>query len=79
MAVLFGNLLTVANVGDSKAFVDTGSEIVELTTTHRIEDNAGAPRSYCLLSVSLFLLAALQGLTMPAKHREQGALMSTAA
>lgn len=42
MAVLFGNLLTVANVGDSKAFIDTGSEVVELTTSHRIEDNAGA-------------------------------------
>lgn len=41
MAVLFGSLLTVANVGDSKAFMDTGSELVELTTSHRIEDNVG--------------------------------------
>ena len=41
MAVLYGNLLTVANVGDSKAFMDTGSEIVELSTSHRIEDNIG--------------------------------------
>ena len=46
MAVLFGSLLTVANVGDSKAFLDTGSELVELTTSHRIEDNVGA----CLTS-----------------------------
>ena len=45
MAVLFGNLLTVANVGDSKAFIDTGSEVTELTTSHRIEDNVGAPCS----------------------------------
>ena len=41
MAVLHGKLLTVANVGDSKAFMDTGSEIVELSTSHRIEDNIG--------------------------------------
>ncbi|CAK0780653.1 hypothetical protein CVIRNUC_005127 [Coccomyxa viridis] len=41
MAVLYGSLLTVANVGDSKAFMDTGSEIVELSTSHRIEDNIG--------------------------------------
>ena len=41
MAVLYGKLLTVANVGDSKAFLDTGSEIVELSTSHRIEDNIG--------------------------------------
>ena len=41
MAVLLGSLLTVANVGDSRAFMDTGSELVELTTSHRIEDNVG--------------------------------------
>ena len=43
MAVLYGKLLTVANVGDSKAFVDIGSEVVELSTSHRIEDNIGKP------------------------------------
>ena len=43
MAVLYGKLLTVANVGDSKAFIDTGSEVVELSTSHRIEDNIGKP------------------------------------
>lgn len=48
MAVLFGNLLTVANVGDSKAFLDTGSEVVELSTSHRIEDNIGI---HCTVSV----------------------------
>ncbi|CAL5221552.1 g3766 [Coccomyxa viridis] len=41
MAVLFGSLLTVANVGDSKAFLDTGNELVELSISHRIEDNVG--------------------------------------
>ena len=41
MAVLFGSLLTIANVGDSKAFIDTSSELEELTTSHRIEDNVG--------------------------------------
>ena len=49
MAVLFGSLLTVANVGDSKAFLDTGSELVEMTTSHRIEDNVGACQSLHIL------------------------------
>ena len=48
MAVLYGKLLTVANVGDSKAFMDTGSEIVELSTSHRIEDNIGI---FCTFSL----------------------------
>ena len=53
MAMLYGKLLTVANVGDSKAFIDTGSEIVELSTSHRIEDNIGKPptlKPLCLMS-----------------------------
>ncbi len=41
VAILTGDLLTVANIGDCKAFLDTGREIVELTSSHRIEENAG--------------------------------------
>lgn len=35
-AVLSGDVLTIANVGDSKAMLDTGAELIELTTEHRI-------------------------------------------
>lgn len=31
-----GDVLTVANVGDSRAILDTGAEVVELTAEHRI-------------------------------------------
>jgi serine/threonine protein phosphatase PrpC len=41
VAVLTGDLLTVANIGDCKAFLDVGHEVVELTCSHRIEENAG--------------------------------------
>lgn len=38
-AVVAGRLLTVANVGDSAAYLDTGSELLQLTTSHRLADN----------------------------------------
>lgn len=41
VAILTGDLLTVANIGDCKAFLDDGVELVELTNSHRIEDNIG--------------------------------------
>ncbi len=81
MAVLFGSLLTVANVGDSKAFLDTGSELVELTTSHRIEDNVGAcSASYLALLDQChpcifwiwFLLSHLSGMNMQAFSLLQG-------
>ncbi len=37
VAVLSDWTLTVANVGDCKAILDTGSEVIALTTDHRIE------------------------------------------
>ena len=39
MAVVIGYLLTVANVGDSAAVLDTGCSILELTGSHRIHSN----------------------------------------
>eukprot|EP00887_Chlorella_sp_A99_P000939 scaffold5.g939.t1 len=39
VAVVAGRLLTVANVGDSAAVLDTGAEVVQLTDSHRIADN----------------------------------------
>lgn len=36
---MVGDVLTVANVGDSRALLDTGAEVVELTTDHRIGDS----------------------------------------
>ncbi|CAD7705035.1 unnamed protein product [Ostreobium quekettii] len=41
VALLCGRLLTVANVGDSDAVVDTGTDAFLATACHRIEDNAG--------------------------------------
>lgn len=36
-AIVIGHLLTVANVGDSSAVLDTGCSILELTGSHRIQ------------------------------------------
>ena len=36
---MIGYLLTVANVGDSAAVLDTGCSILELTGSHRIHSN----------------------------------------
>lgn len=41
VAIMIRDLLTVANIGDCKAFLDDGVELVELTNSHRIEDNIG--------------------------------------
>ncbi|GLC33563.1 hypothetical protein PLESTB_000088500 [Pleodorina starrii] len=38
-AILVGYLLTVANLGDSSAVLDTGCSILELTGSHRIQSN----------------------------------------
>lgn len=40
MAVAVGWELLLANVGDSLAYLDTGSEVLSLCVTHRLEDNA---------------------------------------
>ena len=39
LALLTGRLLTVANVGDSSAVLDTGCSLLELTRSHRIQDS----------------------------------------
>lgn len=38
-AVVCGDVLTVASVGDSRAVLDTGAEVVDLTADHRIGEN----------------------------------------
>ena len=37
--LITGSLLTLANVGDSEAFIDTGCSIMELTSCHNIDRN----------------------------------------
>ncbi len=37
LVIVSGWLLTVANIGDSDAYLDTGSEAVQLTFSHRIQ------------------------------------------
>ena len=39
-AILTGWLLTIANTGDSGAFLDTGNSVLEATEDHRVADNA---------------------------------------
>lgn len=39
MAILVNNMLTIANIGDSTAILDTGCSILELTCSHRIADS----------------------------------------
>lgn len=34
-----GELVTVANLGDSSAVLDSGTELLELTKSHRLVDN----------------------------------------
>jgi hypothetical protein len=71
MAMLYGKLLTVANVGDSKAFIDTGSEIVEVSTSHRIEDNIGKPPTLeplCLMSPCVCPLSVSHCISKPASQ-----------
>jgi hypothetical protein len=41
LAVVTGWLLTVANVGDSSAFLDNGIDFLEATTSDQIESNEG--------------------------------------
>lgn len=41
VAVATGALLTVANVGDSNAFLDNGAEIMPLTAEHRVQSHRG--------------------------------------
>jgi serine/threonine protein phosphatase PrpC len=37
LALVTGSLLTVANVGDSLAVLDTGCSLLPLTTSHRVQ------------------------------------------
>lgn len=37
--LITGSLLTLANVGDSEAFIDTGCSILELTKSHNLDRN----------------------------------------
>ena len=39
VVLITGPLVTVANIGDSAAIVDTGCSMLELTTSHRIHDS----------------------------------------
>lgn len=39
LVMVIGSLLTVANLGDSSAVLDTGCSILELTASHRIHSN----------------------------------------
>lgn len=39
IAVRFGWVLTVANIGDCEAILDTGYSITDATKSHRLEDN----------------------------------------
>ena len=65
-----GPLVTVANIGDSSAVLDTGCSILELTSSHRVQDNA-AERKRMLTTGSVVAQLGfhLQG---PAKPGEQG-------
>ena len=39
VVLVTGPLVTVANIGDSSAVLDTGLSMLELTSSHRIQDN----------------------------------------
>ena len=70
MVLLCGRLLTVANVGDSDAVLDTGTEHFMLTVNHRIDDNATERERLSKAGVHLAALSAC--LTRPAGLGEKG-------
>ena len=39
VVLITGPLVTVANIGDSSAVLDTGCSMLELTANHRVQDN----------------------------------------
>ena len=49
VVLVTGPLVTVANIGDSSAVLDTGFSMLELTTSHRIHDRCGGGgiRGHC--------------------------------
>ncbi|CAL8468661.1 g8201 [Coccomyxa elongata] len=70
VAILIKDLLTVANIGDCKAFLDDGVELVELTNSHRIEDNIGEQRR--LQSAGALVGRSCAALTGPTAEGEKG-------
>jgi hypothetical protein len=48
VAILLENVLTVANIGDGLAHLDTGADTVELTVDHRLEVNEGEGLAWLL-------------------------------
>lgn len=69
-AIVIGYLLTVANLGDSSAVLDTGCSILELTGSHRIQSNADEQARLRLAGCTLAPLGFhLQG---PARQGELG-------
>ncbi|KXZ54621.1 hypothetical protein GPECTOR_4g686 [Gonium pectorale] len=69
-AIVIGYLLTVANIGDSSAVLDTGCSILELTGSHRIQSNPDEQSRLRLAGCTLAPLGFhLQG---PARQGELG-------
>ena len=70
LAILIGDLLTIANIGDSTAILDTGCSILELTCTHRIHDSVAERDRLVKAGCEVAPLGFhLQG---PAKNGEKG-------
>ncbi|GAX80480.1 hypothetical protein CEUSTIGMA_g7918.t1, partial [Chlamydomonas eustigma] len=70
LALVTGSLITVANLGDSEAVLDTGCSIIEMTQSHRFQDNS----SECQRMRSLGSKVASLGLHLqgPAEPGERG-------
>jgi serine/threonine protein phosphatase PrpC len=70
LALVICNLLTIANIGDSDAILDTGCSIMEITNSHRIATNTDEQHR---LKAEGYIIAPigfhLQG---PAKAGEEG-------
>jgi len=70
LCLVIGGLITVANLGDSVALLDTGCSILELTDPHRIETHVGERARLEALGCTIAKLGFhLQG---PAKPGEPG-------
>lgn len=71
LAVLCGWFLSVANVGDSEVYIDTGTCVCELTNCHKVDDNIAEQERLTNAGAYLDTLSN-ENLTGPPRPGEEG-------
>lgn len=70
LALVGGWLLTVANVGDALAYLDSGAKIIEMTKSHRLQGNKSEQDR--LERQGVIVAPMSMSMSGPAKHGEEG-------